>query len=242
MVFTQAQTSGLSWLMCRRATVWPLCLPPVTSAVVWGASGIRWECLGFKGSVVSRENKYLGVFIFTMSTKITDQQVKELATQFGFPYNAVRAFIKVESSGNGFVNGKITIQFEPHIFKRYTKKVINNGVEGQTQEWKAFNEAWKIDPEATMLSTSYGMGQIMGFNHKAAGFSTVGAMLDAFKTGEYQQVKGMLNFIKNNVNLRTAMKNLDWKKLAYYYNGSQYAVNAYDKKLKAAYEKYEASS
>ena len=174
-----------------------------------------------------------------MPTKITDQQIKDLATQFGFPYNAVRAFIKVESSGLGFINGKIVIQFEPHIFKKYTKKVIINGVEGQDAEWKAFNEAWKIDPNATMLSTSYGMGQIMGFNYKAAGYPTVGAMLDAFKTGEYEQVKGMLNFIKSNMNLRTAIKTLDWKKLAYNYNGSNYAVNKYDVKLKAAYEAYE---
>jgi len=177
-----------------------------------------------------------------MATKITDQQVKNLATQFGFPLSAVKAFIKVESSGTGFVNGKITIQFEPHIFKRYTKKVIKNGVEGQTAEWKAFNEAWAIDPNATMLSTSYGMGQIMGFNHKAAGYATVGQMLDAFKTGEYEQVKGMLNFIKSNVNLRTAMKTLDWKKLAYYYNGSNYAVNQYDKKLNAAYQAFERTA
>lgn len=177
-----------------------------------------------------------------MSAKITDQQVKDLAAAFGFPLSAVRAFIKVESSGNGFVNGKITIQFEPHIFKRYTKKVINNGVEGQTKEWEAFNQAWKIDPQATMLSTSFGMGQIMGFNHKAAGFATVGAMVDAFKTGEHEQVKGMLNFIKSNVNLRTAMKTLDWKKLAYYYNGANYAVNKYDQKLKQWYDYYEKNS
>ena len=175
-----------------------------------------------------------------MALKITDQQVKDLATQFGFPLSAVRAFIKVESSGNGFVNDKITIQFEPHIFKRYTKKVIINGVEGQTAEWKAFNEAWAIDPNATMLSTSYGMGQIMGFHYKTLGYQSVGAMLDAFKTGEYVQVRGMLTFIKSNVNLRTAMKTLDWKKLAYYYNGAYYAVNQYDKKLSAAYQLFES--
>lgn len=172
-----------------------------------------------------------------MPNKITPQQIEDLAKSFGFPVAAVKAFLKVESGGNGFnVDGKIIIQFEPHIFKKYTKKVIANGVEGQSKEWVAFNEAWKIDSQATMLSTSWGLGQVMGFNHAACGFPNVGAMVDAFKTGEYEQVKGMLNFIKSNVNLRTAIKTLDWKKLAYNYNGSQYAVNNYHIKLQKAYE------
>jgi hypothetical protein len=176
-----------------------------------------------------------------MVTKITLDQITALAAEFNYPLSAVRAFLKVESGGAGFnTDGKIIIQFEPHIFKKYTKKVIVNGVEGQAKEWVAFNQAWAIDPKAAMLSTSWGMGQIMGFNHAAMGFATVGAMVDAFKTGEYAQVRGMLQFIKSNANLRTAIKTLDWKKLAYNYNGAAYAVGKYDQKLKAAYEAFEA--
>lgn len=177
-----------------------------------------------------------------METKITDQQIKDLATLFGFPYNAIRAFMKVESSGIGFINGKIVIRFEPHVFSKYSKVIISAGSENQTDEWKAFNQAWAINQNSAMLSTSYGLGQIMGFNFRAAGFQTVGTMLDAFKINEYEQVKGMLNFIKSNTNLRAAIKTLDWRKLAYNYNGPQYALNNYDQKLKAAYDIFQAQA
>jgi hypothetical protein len=170
-------------------------------------------------------------------SKLTDGGIAKLAKEFGYDVAAIKAVIDVESGGSGFDSrtGKIIIQFEPHIFKRYTKVVIDNGVEHQAEEWKAFNQAWKIDPEATMLSTSFGLPQVMGFNHKTAGYKTVGEMVDAFKTGEEEQVRGMLNFIKSNRKLNSAIKNKDWRTFAYYYNGPKYQINRYDVKLSRAY-------
>jgi hypothetical protein len=175
-----------------------------------------------------------------MSLKLTDAGIAKLAKEFGYEIAAVKAVIEVESGGSGFDSktGKILIQFEPHIFKRYTKRVIDNGVDVQSKEWEAFNEAWKIDKEATMLSTSFGLPQVMGFNHKAAGFKTVGEMVDAFKTGEEAQVRGMLNFIKSNRHLHKAIKGKDWKLFAYYYNGPKYQINSYHIKLANAYKKH----
>jgi hypothetical protein len=182
------------------------------------------------------------VFTFKDNTmsKITLKQIEGLAKEFGYEVAAIRAVMAVESGGHGFdeKTGKILIQFEPHIFKRYTKKTIVNGVEGQTKEWAAFNEAWAIDKEATMLSTSFGLPQVMGFNHKAAGYKTVGEMVDAFKLSEENQVRGMLNFIKSNKNLHKAIKEKDWRLFAFYYNGPNYQVNKYDAKLATAYAKY----
>jgi hypothetical protein len=42
---------------------------------------------------------------------------------------ALLAFIKVESGGKGFNNGKIIIQFEPSYFYDRTKVRINNKVD-----------------------------------------------------------------------------------------------------------------
>jgi hypothetical protein len=175
-----------------------------------------------------------------MGRTITKDEIVKLGKEFGYEVAAIKAVMEVESAGNGFDSktGKIIIQFEPHIFKRYTGKVIKNGVEGQTREWEAFNEAWAIDKESTMLSTSFGLPQVMGFNFKAAGFKSVGAMLDAFKESEENQVRGMLSFIKSNKNLHAAIKAKDWRTFAYYYNGPKYQVNKYDYKLAKAYAKH----
>lgn len=197
--------------------------------------------------------------------KLTKNDISQIANQIGLDYATLMAFISVESGGAGFnTDGKIIIQFEPtwfskyltqfkiaHSFNRTTDshgnrqytiqvgdKKIQNGVQGQTSEWIAFNTAFAIHPKAAMLSTSIGLMQIMGFNYASAGFSSVDAMWDSFKKGEYQQVLGGAMFIKNNVALYNALKNKDWAHVAFYYNGANYAENNYDHKLANAYIKY----
>jgi hypothetical protein len=200
---------------------------------------------------------------------LTRNDITQIANSVGLDFARLMAFIEVESGGAGFDyhTGKIIIQFEPVWFHRYLNqfkiahtynslldahgrkeyfimvgdKHINNGVEGQSGEWPSFNTAFAIHPQAAMLSTSIGLMQIMGFNHKACGYATVDAMWDSFKKGEYQQVMGGANFIKNNSALYNALKNKEWDNVAYHYNGPNYKVNNYDNKLEAAYKKYSSS-
>ena len=96
---------------------------------------------------------------------------------------ALLAFILVETGGQGFdkKTGKILIQFEPAWFKRQDPYAPSglwsvNKVERQEKEWSAFNDAWKINPHAAMLSTSIGLGQIMGFNYRRIGYKSVDEM------------------------------------------------------------------
>lgn len=195
---------------------------------------------------------------------VTKDQVTKVAADYGLDYARVMAFLTVESGGVGFIDGKIVIQFEPTWFHKfltqyqiahsYTSIVdsagkkkyvieakglrIENGVQGQISEWESFNVAFKISPKAALLSTSIGLMQIMGFNYAAMGYQSVDAMWDDFKAGELQQIAGGVRFIKNNVSLYNALRNKDWAKVAYYYNGPNYEVNNYDNKLEAAYKKY----
>ncbi|UKJ09066.1 N-acetylmuramidase family protein [Solitalea lacus] len=164
--------------------------------------------------------------------------IAELAVSNHLEPSALMAVIKVEGSGKGFdaSTGKILIQFEPYHFQRYTGNRVANGVENQPKEWIAFNEAWKLDKEAAMLSTSWGMMQVMGFNHKAAGFQIVDAMIDAFKESEFNQVKGAINFIKSNPAMFKALQIRDWATFARGYNGPLFKKLNYDNRLKDAYQ------
>lgn len=168
--------------------------------------------------------------------KINNEMIKELAKEFGYSFPQVKAVVLVESAGAGFDRntGKIQIQFEPHYFK---KQRIENGVGTQLIEWAAYLKAYTLNPHDAMMATSWGLGQIMGFNHKAAGYDTVEAMVNEFKISEYYQLKGMLSFISNNKTLRNALLNLDWKTFARLYNGPDYQRNNYDQKLANAYKK-----
>jgi hypothetical protein len=163
-----------------------------------------------------------------------------LSKEFSIPVASVKAIASVESNGAGFdeKTGKIKIQFEPAWFKRFTGISVANGIEGQKEEWKAFNTAFAADKDKAMQSTSWGLMQVMGFNYKRLGFKNVGEMVDFAKVCETNQLWLGLKFIATDKKLYNALLNKDWAKVAYYYNGSNYAINQYDKKLKEAYLKF----
>ena len=197
--------------------------------------------------------------------RLTAQQIADAATAAGFEPRAVRAILKVETGGAGYdpATGKLLIQFEPSWFRRKLPAAVlagitkaqaaqqptpeqatllqrwqttqANGVEGQAREWVAFNAAFAIHPVAAMLSTSWGLPQMMGFNHAALGFGSVGGMVDAFKESEANQLRGMLAFINSKPALARAVKAKDWATVAYYYNGAGYKQFNYDRRLAAAY-------
>lgn len=164
---------------------------------------------------------------------LTGAQVIYLANANGYQPSSLNAVLSVESSGHGFstVTNRIIIQFEPAWFKReyalWAEHAngsvwLNNGIGNQTEEWNAFNDAWKDDPTAAMLSTSIGLPQIMGFHYASLGFKSVGDMWDYAKVSEANQVSMLIKFLKANPVLDTALKNKDWPNFAKYYNGAGY--------------------
>ncbi|HQW84827.1 MAG: N-acetylmuramidase family protein [Chitinophagaceae bacterium] len=161
--------------------------------------------------------------------KIAIDDIKLIAKNFGIEPAMFLAFIEVESGGKGFddLTGKILIQFEPSWFRKKVAYAPSgawsvNKVDVQSKEWVAFNDAFKINPNAAMESTSIGLPQIMGFHWKLLGYKSVGEMWDDFKRGEYQQVLALARYIKANPKLYSAIKRKDWHMIAYLYNGSQY--------------------
>lgn len=99
---------------------------------------------------------------------------------------------------------------------------------------KAIN--WWCDPEIPHKSCSWGLFQIMGFNHKTAGFPSAVAMVESFKTLD-GQLHGALEFMENTGALGH-LRDSNWAKFAKVYNGPSYAKNKYDTRLQLAYEKY----
>jgi len=179
-----------------------------------------------------------------MSKKLTRSQTEELAKKNGYEFAMLQSIINVESAGDGFDSrtGNIKIQFEPRWFKRKktdwlkdTKNVLwqSNNVGPQSAEWPAFNSAFASDPNAAMESTSIGKMQVMGFHWKDLGFKSVGAMWDYARESEANQVDLGIRFIKNNPKLDKAVKEKNYRVIAYYYNGEQYEKFNYHTRLEA---------
>jgi hypothetical protein len=175
---------------------------------------------------------------------ITTKEYSVLAKEFGIAISKVQAIDSVESSGQGFnpKTGKIMIQFEPGYFKRISKLIKGlwslNKVDIQVKEWEAFNDAFTKNPTAAMESTSIGRMQVMGENWKRLGFKSVGEMWDFAKKSEANQLWLGLKFIATDSKLFKAVQIWDTKEVAYRYNGKNYWVKGYDKKLTTAEIKF----
>jgi hypothetical protein len=183
---------------------------------------------------------------------LTREELEGLAESIDIDYASLMAFISVESGGKGFINGRIVIQFEPSWFKKKAPFAPSglwsiNKVENQEAEYKAFSDAFRKNANAAMQSTSWGLGQIMGFHYGRLGFKTVDAMVDAFKASEYQQVKGIVKFIATDPRLLKALQAKNWHLVATYYNGGgykelaeKYGREPYNISMEKAYKKYAA--
>jgi len=175
---------------------------------------------------------------------ITENEYKNLAKEFDISVSKVKSIDSVESNGEGFdpKTHKIIIQFEPRYFKRISRLISGiwslNKVDIQRQEWKSFNDAFAKNPTAAMESTSIGRMQVMGEHWKRLGFKDVNQMWDFAKDSEMNQLWLGLKFIETDKKLFEAVKIWDTKKVAYYYNGKNYWIKGYDKKLESAEIKY----
>ena len=175
---------------------------------------------------------------------ITEKEYKQLSDSFGIPISSVKAIDSVESNGMGFdpKNGKLIIQFEPHYFKIISRLVsgvwASNKVDVQSKEWEAFNDAFKRNPAAAMESCSIGRMQVMGEHWRRLGFKSVGEMWDFAKKSEANQLWLGLKFIQTDTSLFLALLKKDWKEVARRYNGKNYWILGYDKKLERAEKKF----
>ncbi len=170
----------------------------------------------------------------------------------GLALPEVWAVLAVETLGFGFFQDRRPpILFERHVFHRLTgglyaaenPDICNSDSGGYTRgvkEYARLEKAMKLDQDAGLKSASWGIGQVMGFNHEVAGFDAVDDMVSALVKTEDAQLLAMANFIEGN-SLGRALRRHDWAGFACGYNGSGYKKNKYDTKLAAAYAKYQGA-
>lgn len=183
--------------------------------------------------------------------RIEDMDIPRIASEIGCGEDEVHAFMDVESAGSGFDSeGRPKMLFEPHVFYRNLKAPKRNTAVARGlayATWKSGNypkdsyprliEALQIDKEAALKSASWGLGQILGENHLAAGYPTAEAMVLAFMEDEEAHLQAMINFLKAK-SLDDDLREHRWAALARGYNGAGYAKNKYHIKLEAAYKKW----
>jgi N-acetylmuramidase/Putative peptidoglycan binding domain len=161
------------------------------------------------------------------------------------------AVISVETSGCGYFNDRRPqILYERHLFFKMTQgrfpvSDINSpdpgGYAGGVAEYDRLARAVTLDQNAAIQSASWGIGQVLGQNFKAAGFSDAASMVNAMCLGEDAQVLSVCNFLAAN-GLDRALRNHDWSGFARGYNGPNFAKFSYDTKLLQNFQKYSVGS
>ena len=162
----------------------------------------------------------------------------------------VWAVLTVETLGCGYLaDRRPQVLFERHIFRRETSGAFDSvapnlsnpmpggyGARGGFQ-YERLGQAIQLNRGPALDSTSWGIGQVMGFNAASAGFADVETMVAAMVQSEDQQISGMFGFLLAN-RLDRALRTHDWRSFARGYNGPGFADHQYDARLAAAFQKY----
>jgi hypothetical protein len=88
--------------------------------------------------------------------------------------------------------------------------------------YSRFVNAYEIHPECALMSTSWGAGQIMGFNIRNEYRNVKEMYDDIFDNSPQGQLNKMGYFIDGNKKLKNAINDKDWNEIARQYNGPSY--------------------
>lgn len=172
-------------------------------------------------------------------------------------FQDVRADILALDGPGGFIDGEYLpkILFEAHHFDRLTNGRYQRShpnisspywnralyVGGQA-EYRRLHLAMQLDRKAALMSASVGGAQIMGFNHKLAGFDTVESFWEAMQRSERAHLEAFASFVVNAGLVDELRQISNWhdacKPFARGYNGSGYLKNQYHVKIARAHKKW----
>lgn len=190
---------------------------------------------------------------------LSESDLVAAAQTLGVELASIKAVHQVESRGTGFTKtGNLKTLFERHIMHRQLTATIGasrtatlaamysqlvnptpGGYQGGDAEIDRLAGAVNINTDCAYNSASYGMYQVMGFNHEVCGYPTAQSMHDAFVAGgEDAQLAAFVKFIQDDDKMWDCLKTKDWAGFARHYNGPAYAKNQYDVKLEKAYKSF----
>jgi N-acetylmuramidase-like protein/putative peptidoglycan binding protein len=156
------------------------------------------------------------------------------------------AVVRVETRGWGFLaDRRPHTLYERHVFYRLTGARLKKcppaiscstpgGYLGGAREYDRLTRALAFDRRAALSSTSWGIGQVMGFHAKSLGFADVEAMVADMVASEDGQLGAMARFVVGQ-KLDRALRDHHWAGFARGYNGVSFAKNHYDEKLRWEY-------
>lgn len=193
-----------------------------------------------------------------MENTLKENDYRAVAELLGVETAAIKAVVEVETGGRGgfLPDGRPVILFEGHVFWQRMKLYGlnptdfmsgNEGVlhpnqtrrfyRGGVYEYDRLERARTIHERAALESASWGLFQIMGFNHEMCGCRSVNEFVCRMGVSEQEQLLLWAEFIRK-IGLDGCLRHHKWELFAMRYNGRGYKANRYDKRLIEAYLKH----
>ena len=145
------------------------------------------------------------------------------ADAFDLPVAAALAVFSVES-GKAYdsATGRIIIRFEDEtVWKSvYHHADILNDHRNQADEWAALGRAASENIDHAVMSASWGLGQVMGFNHAKIGYGHPLDMVRMFQEDVGWQVHGFFMFCKG-IEIDDDIRAKNWDVVVRRYNGAR---------------------
>jgi N-acetylmuramidase-like protein len=178
---------------------------------------------------------------------LTDAGADHAAALLGVDPAALWAVVRVETGGCGFLaDRRPTMLFERHVFHRLTGGRYSDahaeisaptpggyGAPGVAQ-YERLARAIELAEDAALRSASWGLGQIMGFNCRPAGYGSPASMITDFRDSEDAQLAALAHFVRAR-GLADELRRHDWTAFAHGYNGPDFATHDYDGRLARAH-------
>lgn len=184
-----------------------------------------------------------------------EQHIETHAERLGIEPAALKAVVQVESAGDGFTDGLVTIRWEGHYFWRLLPDDLKNVARSQgladpraqavanprsmADRHALLERAKAIHAEAALKSISMGAGQVMGAHAERLGYRDVFEMWEAAHTLE-GQIDHIVLYIER-FGLVDELQRLDFAGFARGYNGPNYRRFAYDTKMRNSYARFGGS-
>jgi len=165
-------------------------------------------------------------------------KLKDGSSLLGMNNAEVHAVLKDKNQRQYTHDDKVDVEDIRSTFSRAYLRLLN---------------AYRLDKDAALKSCSWGKFQIMGANSAYCDVKSLKEFVQAMCTSERGQLSMFAGFIQNypaasikdshgrtigyRKSLHQAVKDKDWGTIGYYYNGPDYAKEAYHTKLEAIYNR-----
>ncbi|MSQ84871.1 MAG: DUF3380 domain-containing protein [Myxococcales bacterium] len=133
---------------------------------------------------------------------------------------------------------KMPVRFEPYVFFTQTGRWLVATHRDQAAEYGSFEQARAHNDDAAHRALRMGVGQVSGTEAEVAGFASPQAMHNALQVGPSAQIDALVQLVRGQDDLRTALSAGDWTQTALLRAGPAYGALGYDQTLQVAAQAY----